>query len=257
MRRDPLHATRPGALRDQGPKALLFDLDGTLYPKLGLRLKMLAELALEPLVGGGLGEAWNTWRGVRGFRRVREGLRNLGDDLPDLAKAQYRLAAESLGLDAEHLQALVDTWIHQRPLRHLRSAARPDLLSLLNRLRARGLRLGVFSDYPAEAKLQAMGVLSAFDLVMDAEDPEISALKPHPKGLLTAAAAWGLAPAEVIYVGDRRDVDAPAAARAGMACLLIGAGKASADASWQGIDRLKDIETLIDAPTCPAAPRVD
>lgn len=243
--------------RPLGPKALLFDLDGTLYPKLRLRATMLAELATVPLFSGGWREARATWRGVSGFRRVREGLRALGDGQPDLGQAQYRLAAAVLSMRADALEALIDSWIHQRPLRHLRRAARPGLPQLLARLRTRGLKLGVFSDYPAEDKLAAMGILEAFDLVLDAEDLDISALKPHPKGLLKAAATWGLAPSEVTYIGDRPEVDAQAALFAGMPCLLIGAGEPAGESSWQAIRRLTDIERLLDHGPWPKAPTLE
>ena len=236
-------------------QALLFDLDGTLYPKLRLRATMMAELALLPLRGGGFRDAWRQWQCIRGFRREREGLRELGDGCSDLARRQYELAARRLGVDPGHLAALVDTWIHQRPLRHLASVRRPGLPALLARLRARGLKLGVFSDYPAEAKLAAMGILEHFDLVLDAEDEEVSALKPHPKGLLRAAQVWACVPTAVTYVGDRPEVDAPAAARAGMPCLLIGAGLPPAGASWQAIRSLLEIEQRLDQGPWPERPR--
>lgn len=240
----PLPLDRIGVPAQAG--ALLFDLDGTLYPKLRLRLTMLAELAITPLVGGGVGDALRTWRGIRDFRRIRETLRDLGDADHDLEHSQYRIAAEGLGLEAGALADLVDQWIHRRPLRHLKAVMRPGLPELLDRLRGRGLKLGVFSDYPAEAKLDAMGILGRFDLVMDAEDRDVSALKPHPKGLLVAARAWSLPPERVVYVGDRAEVDAVAAARAGMPCFLIGAGRPGPADAWRAIRRLDDIEALLD-----------
>jgi FMN phosphatase YigB (HAD superfamily) len=61
-------------------------------------------------------------------------------------------------------------------------------------------------------------------LTLSATDPEINAFKPQPKGFLHACALWGLPPAEVLYVGDRPEVDAIGAVNAGMPCALLGAG---------------------------------
>jgi FMN phosphatase YigB (HAD superfamily) len=61
-------------------------------------------------------------------------------------------------------------------------------------------------------------------LALCATDPDINAFKPHPKGFLHACARWGLPPAEVLYVGDRPEVDALGAVQAGMPCALLGAG---------------------------------
>jgi FMN phosphatase YigB (HAD superfamily) len=54
-----------------------------------------------------------------------------------------------------------------------------------------------------------------------ATDATVNALKPHPRGFLQACAALGLRPADVLYVGDRPDVDLAGARAAGMACALI------------------------------------
>ena len=51
---------------------------------------------------------------------------------------------------------------------------------------------------------------------------EINAFKPHPHGFLHACERWGLQPEEVLFVGDREDVDARGARNAGMPCALVG-----------------------------------
>ena len=68
----------------------------------------------------------------------------------------------------------------------------------------RGIKLGVFSDYPAQEKLKALGLDSYVRLVLCSTDKEINAFKPHPRGYLRACEQWGLQPQEVLYIGDRR-----------------------------------------------------
>ena len=199
------------------PRALLFDVDGTLYRQPPLRLRMAAELLVSPLRGPL--EALRAARGVAVFRRMREELR---DEEGDLERLQYTRAAERVGVDAAQLEAWVREWIDERPLRHLRRLRAPGLVELLDVLSERGIRAGIFSDYPARAKLEALGVGDRFDPVLCATDREIDAFKPNPRGFLRACESWGLAPADVLYVGDRADVDAEGSRRARMPCVLVG-----------------------------------
>jgi len=79
----------------------------------------------------------------------------------------------------------------------------------------------VLSDYPAHAKLDALGIARYFELVLSATDPDVAAFKPSPAGLMVACQRWKLDRGDVLYVGDRLDVDADAAAAAGTPCALI------------------------------------
>ena len=95
-------------------------------------------------------------------------------------------------------------------------------MAFLTLLKHQGIQVGVFSDYPVLDKLQALGLAGMMSLTLCATDPEINAFKPHPKGFLHACALWGVFPEEVLYIGDRPEVDACGAANAGMPCALLG-----------------------------------
>ena len=103
----------------------------------------------------------------------------------------------------------------------LRACVMEDLHHTLGQARKQGLRLGVFSDYPANDKLRAMGVLDLFDAVVTAQDPEVQRFKPHPRGIEVAMDRLGVSNREAIYIGDRADVDAEAADRAGVSCVIV------------------------------------
>jgi FMN phosphatase YigB (HAD superfamily) len=202
-------------------RAVLLDLDGTLYRQGPLRRRMLAELAGLPLRGRGR-EAWALGRRLAAFRRVREELRALGRPDEALEDVQYEAAARHLSEEPERVRAAVREWIHERPLRHLAGCARPGVRDCLASWRGAGLSLGVVSDYPAAAKLEALGLSRFFSLAIGSTDPEINAFKPHPRGLLVACGRLGVAPDEALYVGDRVDVDGAAARAAGMRFAGIG-----------------------------------
>jgi HAD superfamily hydrolase (TIGR01549 family) len=205
-------------------RAVLLDVDGTLYYQRPLRCFMAIELCALPLSMRSCRSAYNIWRSLGYFRRVREELRHLGEPEDYLATLQYVEAAKQVGEDLAQIESVVMEWIHQRPLRYLRLCRRRGIEAFLTFLESKGIQVGVFSDYPVLDKLQALGLAERMSLALSATDPEINAFKPHPKGFLHACALWGLPPAAVLYIGDRPEVDAVGAANAGMPCALLGEG---------------------------------
>ncbi len=202
-------------------RAVLLDLDGTLYHQRPLRWRMLLDLGLAPLTAGPRAAA-RTLRHLRAFRHVREELRDLGCPAEPLEELQYSQTAERLGDEAQAVRETVLEWMHRRPLRHLPACRRAGLPAFLDAQRARGLELGVFSDYPAAEKLDALGVKDRFSLTLCATDPEINAFKPHPRGFERACELWDLQPQQVLYVGDRDEVDGAGAGAAGMPVVVLG-----------------------------------
>ncbi len=203
-------------------RAVLFDLDGTLYRQTPLRALMAAELATVPCLQPRPWRAARVWRMLQAFRHAREELRAAGHAAEPLVRLQYSAAAERAGLPQRELEAVVAEWIFRRPLKYLRHVARPGTAALFDALSEQGLQVGVFSDYPVDQKLQALGLAGAASLTLEATCAEVNAFKPHPRGFLHACRQWGLAPAQVLYVGDRPEVDAAGAAAAGMPCAIVG-----------------------------------
>jgi HAD superfamily hydrolase (TIGR01549 family) len=114
----------------------------------------------------------------------------------------------------------------RRPLRHLRASRPPGLAELFERLRKRGIKIGVFSDYPAEAKLECLELKA--DLVACAVEPRINRLKPHPAGFAFIAGQFGASPSECLHVGDREDRDGACASRFGCCSIILPAHLAKA-----------------------------
>jgi FMN phosphatase YigB (HAD superfamily) len=115
----------------------------------------------------------------------------------------------------------VRRWMEEEPLSLLSRCVYPGTLDMLKACRAKGLRLAALSDYPADEKLRAMGMAGLFDVVLCAQAPDVNAFKPNPRGLLVALDRLGVGADECLYVGDRADVDAPAAAAAGIRCAIL------------------------------------
>lgn len=225
--------------RSRSIRGVIFDIDGTLYRQAPVRRRMALRLAARywraPRAGA------TTVRVLAAYREAQEVLRSR-PSVGDIARAQIDLASERTGVPAERVGALVDEWMNTKPLDLVASNARPGLVTTLDALRDRGVRLGVVSDYPANAKLEALGIADRFDTVISADDPRVQAFKPDPKGITVALQDLGLDSSEAIYVGDRIDVDAQAATAAGVSWALIGGRKPSGvQGAW-----ITDVDQIIE-----------
>jgi putative hydrolase of the HAD superfamily len=224
-----------------GVRAVLFDVDGTLYWQAPLRAMMAAELAVTPIASVRWRQGIMVARVVTHYRRVHEELRALGVGDQPLAAHQIARTAGDLGLEVAAVEATVAEWMVQRPLKYLRWCRRRGLLRLLATLRANGLQLGVLSDYEPGPKLQALEAWSYFSLALCTTDSDVNALKPHPRGFLRACELWGLGPEEVLYVGDRPEVDGEGAVAAGLGCVIIGSHGTHDSSRYFSIGRLDEL----------------
>lgn len=190
-------------------RAWLVDLDGTLYRLFPVQVAMgITVLARAP----------HQWVALRAFRRQHERLRAEGAaHAPFPWHVQLERTAAELGTTVPKLEACVRTWMLHRPGPFLRLARRKALLGEIAAFRARGGRTALVSDYPARAKLEALGAHNLFDEVVANGEPGGPArLKPAPDGYLLAAGRLGVQAAECLVLGDRPDADGEAARRAGM-----------------------------------------
>lgn len=210
----------PGGVALPVPRAVVLDVDGTLYRQRPLRRKMALALVGAHLFRPNLG--WQTVKALRAYRHAHEELRARGDTVDDPGREQVALAAESSGIPRERIALVVAHWMEQAPLAHLPPLRFPGLVDFLRHVRGRGVRIGVFSDYPPEAKLRALGVNGLVDAALWASHPEVRALKPQPAGILAVLERLEVPPTQALYVGDRPDVDVPAARAAGCLAAIVG-----------------------------------
>ncbi len=219
-------------------RGIVFDVDGTLYSQPPVRRAMLLKLMRaywsKPHAG------WRTARLLSAFRKAQETLRTRDDVPADLAAAQLEHALQGTA-DSSH-RDLVERWMEQEPLDAIARFARPGLIDFCEQARQAHVQLGVFSDYPAVRKLATLGLTRYLGPVMSAQDPQIRRFKPHPAGLHAVLDRMGLSPAEAVYVGDRPDVDAPAAAAAGMPCFLF--APAVPAASWTPVSSFPSLAQM-------------
>ena len=187
----------PGATR-----AVVFDIDGTLYPTRRIAKRSLA------LIAGNL-------RLFYAFGKARQALRR---ELPGpaLRQRQAELVARSLGVDAAEAARRIEQVVYRQwPRCFGRLRPYDGVAETLAALRRMGLRLGVVSDSPfTREKLAALGLHRGWNAVVSAD--EAGALKPNPEPFLLIARLLDVAPGEVLFVGNSYRRDVIGAHRAGM-----------------------------------------
>jgi FMN phosphatase YigB (HAD superfamily) len=193
-------------------KAVIFDVDGTLYDQRALRRAIVRRFA---------GVYWIKWfAGVRAGR-VLQVYRNVHEEMrghPYSAEAHLKLAAEKSGAPDSYVRETVARWMEGEPIELLSPCVYSGVVELLQALADRGIVCGVLSDYPAINKLKAMKLDHFFKTVSCAD--EAGWLKPDPRGLLAVLRNMNVEPSAAVYVGDR-EIDRDAAVQAGMKAELI------------------------------------
>ena len=190
----------------------VFDVDGTLYDQRRLRLLMARDLLFLLLSCG------NTRfiRILRTYRRLREQLAE--EETAKFEQVLLEKTAAACGCSPAEVQQTVFNWMEQRPLPYLARCRFPGVDAVFAGLRRSGIAIGIYSDYPAQAKLDAMELYA--DYVVCAPDKEVGVLKPHPRGLEVLLNKAGMAPENAVLIGDRTERDGEAARRAGVLPLI-------------------------------------
>jgi FMN phosphatase YigB (HAD superfamily) len=214
----PSHLSKVGFRPDQ-LKAVIFDVDGTLYRQRPLQLAMLARLVgahkSQP------GKLLLTLRFLRAYRKAQESMR-LESRTGDIGEQQLQLACRQTGIPRDAGLACVDFWMRRQPLTMLVRYLQPGLTKFLQACREGGMRLGIVSDYPADEKVNSMGLSEFFEVIVSAQEPAVDVFKPNPRGLEVALRRIGVERHAALYIGDRVDVDSEFATAAGVPCVIVG-----------------------------------
>lgn len=118
-----------------------------------------------------------------------------------------------------------------------------DVVPAFERARARGLRVGIISNWDSRLVrlMHALGVSGLLDTVVSSAD--VGLRKPDPRIFELACANVGVSPAESAHVGDHVYADVLGASAAGMRAVLIdrhGTGDQDGPVPIRSLDDLED-----------------
>lgn len=212
-------------------KAVLFDLDGTLIDTAPDFIRIInllcADAGIEApsnaLIRSQVSE------GARAMvKLVRPDLALNSEDLLQLRQRFLQIYAENIA---------VDTCLF------------PHMDALLNQLEQHHIAWGIVTNKPrglSELLLEALGLTRRCAVLVCPDD--VTHTKPDPEPMYLAAQQLGIAPANIVYVGDHpRDIDAGRAA--GMPTILAAYGYLPPEhcdnlTAWQADYIVQDVPEL-------------
>jgi HAD superfamily hydrolase (TIGR01549 family) len=186
---------------------------------------------------------WKQLQAIRFLKAYREAQEHMRENAPtaDLSEHQIALACQRAHVSRTDAAQHLGRWFEKEPLKHLANLTDVNMHQFIQEVKARGMALGVFSDYPASEKLKVLGLSGLFDVVLCASDAEVGRLKPDPRGLEICLNRLGVSADSALYIGDRMDVDAPCGHAAGVHAVILGQPKGTA----KGVTGIRDYRELL------------
>lgn len=201
-------------------KGILFDVDGTLYHQTPLRVFMTFLLIFTNIHSPK--ELVRKVKVIIQYRKSQEILRKSPLMLKKSLQDQLLLTTEATGEPLSYVSDVIDEWFEKRPLPFIRLCRRRGMEHAFEIWHKMGLKLGIYSDYPVRKdKLHAFGIHRFITTIVSASDSEIYGFKPKTNGFAVAAKKMGAKPSEILYVGDRPEVDGAGAFEAGMQVVIL------------------------------------
>ena len=213
---------------DRKIQAVVFDVDGTLYPNYKMYIISLLFFFRHPHI-------------ARAFQRMRKEIRKI-DHIENFQKLQAEIMSEDLGISIEKSSRILEKYIYGQFV-NMFSWIKPFKVveSVLKNLRAEGLKLGVISDFPVKKKLTFLELDEYWDVVMSAD--EMGTLKPKKDAFLKISEKLNIPPERIIYVGNHYVYDIIGAGSAGMITAHFSRRKKSgtkADFTFSSYRELED-----------------
>ena len=202
--------------------AVAFDLDGTLYPNFSFYRRLVPFLLKEQ-------------RLMRAMGKARAHLRKHGDYGSEFYRTQAGIMGKILGENTEGVKEKAERLIYRgwEPI-FKKVKLFPHVRETLETFRKAGIKMGLLSDFPPEAKLENLEISGYWDIVLCSE--LIGRLKPDPTPFLHLAGLMGMETARILYVGNSFPYDVEGAGRVGMKTAFIRTGLKSLVPARAGAD---------------------
>ncbi len=190
----------------------VFDVDGTLYYQNKLRLimgkRLLMYYLLHPL-------KFKDLIIIKNFRSLRENAKD--------TNGLFDITAKKCNVSVSRVNEVIKKWIYENPIDALIASKDDTLLAIIDKLKANGKTVAIWSDYEADDKLKSLKLST--DYVYTAEQERVGELKPSPKGLNLIMSDLNVPKDKTIMIGDRMVKDGEAAKKAGCDYLILSKSK--------------------------------
>ncbi|AHH08490.1 HAD family hydrolase [Borrelia anserina] len=183
-------------------KAVVFDLDGTLYPEISINLIMLPEFL-------------KNIKFFLAFKKVRKEIRVLqsGKIIPsnrdELMSVQVTMLADYLRYNKNRCEFLLNKIYYGESFSNKFKNLKPyvGVHDLIYFLKSKGIKLGVMSDFPIAARLSnLLGIEDNFwDVLYSSE--ETGYLKPNKIAFSRIMDELGINSNHILYVGNSYEYD--------------------------------------------------
>ena len=196
-------------------KAVCFDIDGTLYPISVMNRRLFALSVAHPIF------ASRYMRGRKKFRRLQHGFE--GNVRFRQREAMVIEGISDSGASGwEKTGERLEKWFY-RPMERLyrKTGAFDGVRETFLFLRKKGVKVGVFSDFPLFSKLEGMNLADLVDFAASSDD--VGFLKPDGHCFEYLLYNLKMDASDVLYVGDSYEKDIVGASGAGMDAVLISA----------------------------------
>ena len=182
-------------------KAVAFDIDGTLYPDSRLYIRMAFYFV-------------KNLKFFLHYNKIRKILHRTAV-LADFFEYQGRLLAEELSISNDEAKKMIEEKVYKglEPF-FVNLKPYPYIKETFEKFKAKGLKLGILSDFPPEQKKDIWGTAPLCDVVMGSE--KTGALKPSIYTFGSLIAELDLPAENILYVGNSISSDVKGAKAAGM-----------------------------------------
>ncbi|WP_024653522.1 HAD family hydrolase [Borrelia persica] len=183
-------------------KAVVFDLDGTLYPESSMNLIMFPEF-LKNI------RFFLAFKKVRKEVRVLQREKSLPSNRDELVSMQVNMLASYLGFDKNRCEFLLKKIYYGDSFSNKFRNIKPysGVHDLIYSLKSNGIKLGVMSDFPIATRVSnLLGIDDSFwDILYSSEDTGY--LKPNKIAFLRILDELGVDSNHVLYVGNSYEYD--------------------------------------------------
>lgn len=226
----------------------IFDLDGTLYYQKPFRIRMALYLMTYILTHP---FSLKDVLIIKKYREIREkwdiisdnSLGNNGKEKSDdfenddnqvsLDMQQYSYVASKMSVSAERVEKAVNFFMLKAPLSLLPNYTDEILKQYINKLKSENKKIVIYSDYPVEDKIKALGISA--ESYYTSSDENIGIMKPDGKGIQVILSENNISAADAVMIGDRYEKDGLCAKANNVDYLILSSSKKERNITYRDL----------------------